>query len=59
VPPKERLRADEEGGPASARKRPADRRHEQPVAAAKARVTDLALKDHKLMAKDCQFDVAV
>jgi hypothetical protein len=57
VPPKERLWADQERGPPSTRKDPADRGHEQAVATAKTRPADLALEDLQLMAKDQQLDL--
>jgi hypothetical protein len=59
VPPKERLRTDQERRPPSTGQQPAERCHEQPVAASKSRSADLALEDHQLVAKDRQLDVAV
>jgi hypothetical protein len=59
VPPKQRLRAHHERRPSCSRKRPADRRHEQPVATAKARPAHPALEDHQLVAKDHHLDFGV
>jgi hypothetical protein len=59
VPPKERLRTDQERRPPSTGEKTAERCHEQPVAAAKSRPADLALENHQLVAEDRQFDVAV
>jgi hypothetical protein len=59
VPPKQRLRADQERRPSLARKHPAERRHEQPITPAEARTAHLALEHSELMSKDEDFDVVV
>ena len=59
VPSKQRLRADQERRPSLARKHPAERRHEQPIAPAKARTVHLALEYSELMSKDKDLDVVV
>jgi hypothetical protein len=52
VPAKQRLRAHQERGPPGSRQDPAERGHEQPVPAAKARTARLALEDGQLVPKD-------
>jgi hypothetical protein len=59
VPPKQRLRADQERRPALSREHPARRRQEQPVAAAKARPGNLPLEHRKLVAKDHYLDAVM
>ena len=59
MPNKERLWAHRERRPSSARERPADRGHEQPVEAAKTGPAHLSLEDLQLVTKDRQFDIPV
>jgi hypothetical protein len=56
VPPKERLGADHERRPPAPGKDLAQRGHEQPIAAAKARPAKLALEDLQLVTKDHDLD---
>jgi len=51
------FKGDEERRPPTPRKDPADRGHEQAVAAPKTRSANLALEDHQLVAKDHQLDL--
>jgi hypothetical protein len=58
VPPKKSLRTDQERSPTRAREHPAQRSHEQPIAAAKARPGNTAPEYGELMTKDQDLDVA-
>jgi hypothetical protein len=59
VPPKERLRADQERRPPPRGNDPADGGHEHAVATAKLRPAYLALEDHQLVTNDQQLDLGV